>query len=70
MPNFENQLQESSIIFLTKFGVGEMTFKYLVIKHTFKLNFNRQTNVKNCLDFDGPLYGFRFTGFTKSLINK
>ncbi|KAD4981781.1 hypothetical protein E3N88_18452 [Mikania micrantha] len=33
---FENQLEEGSIILLSRFGVGEMNFKYHVIKHPFR----------------------------------
>ncbi|KAL8210654.1 hypothetical protein R6Q57_005091 [Mikania cordata] len=60
---FENQLEEANIILLNRFGVGEMNFKYFVIKHNFKLNFYRQTNINRCLEFDGPLYSFRFVDF-------
>ncbi|KAL8189061.1 hypothetical protein R6Q57_029322, partial [Mikania cordata] len=66
---FENQLEEGNIILLSRFGVGEMNFKYPVIKHPFRLNFCRQTNIKRCLEFDGPLYGFRFIDFHQ-IINK
>ncbi|KAL8243998.1 hypothetical protein R6Q59_010256 [Mikania micrantha] len=66
---FENQLEEGNIILLSRFGVGQMNFKYHVIKHNFKLNFYRQTNIERCLEFDGPLYGFRFVDFHQ-IINR
>ncbi|XP_035840006.1 uncharacterized protein LOC118487346 [Helianthus annuus] len=57
---FENQLEEGSVVFLSKFGVGEMNGKFPVIKYSYKLIFYRHTNVKHCENFDGPLYGFQF----------
>lgn len=69
MFNFEKQLEEGCTIFLSKFGVGEMNFKFPVIKHPYKLIFYRQTVVKPCDDFAGPLYGFRFVEFD-DIINR
>jgi signal peptidase I len=60
---FENQLQEGSIILLNKFGVGENTDKFPVIKHSYKLIFYRHTTVTICQEFLGPLYGFLFVDF-------
>ncbi|KAL8200177.1 hypothetical protein R6Q57_011516 [Mikania cordata] len=69
MRAFENQIEEGSIILLSRFRVSEMNFKYPVINHPFKLNFYRQTNIKRSLEFDGHLYGFRFVDFHQ-IINK
>ncbi|KAL8204478.1 hypothetical protein R6Q57_010101, partial [Mikania cordata] len=66
---FENQLEEGNIILLSRFSVGEMNIKYHVIKHSLKLNFYCQTNIKRCLEFDSPLYGFRFIDFYQ-IINR
>ncbi|XP_022032383.1 uncharacterized protein LOC110933470 [Helianthus annuus] len=63
MSVFENQLEEGSAVVLSKFGVGEMNDKFPIIKHSYKLIFYHQTNVKRCEDFKGPLYGFQLVDF-------
>ncbi|KAJ0449938.1 putative transcription factor interactor and regulator LIM family [Helianthus annuus] len=50
---FENQLEEGSVVFLSKFGVGEMNGKFPVIKYSYKLIFYRHTNVKRWGQVEG-----------------
>ena len=65
---FDSQLQEDSVVVLSRFGVGENLDPYKVVNHAYKINFYRCTTVRPAVGWEGVEYGFKL--ISHSLIDK
>ena len=66
---FEKLLLEGSAVYLSNFGVAEYQGKTKYTEHRYKINFYRNTVVKQTNNFDGPHNVFHFIDFEKILKN-
>ncbi|PWA50288.1 replication protein A 70 kDa DNA-binding subunit B [Artemisia annua] len=66
---FEKLLLEGSAVYLSNFGVAEYQGKTKYTEHRYKINFYRNTVVKQTTNFDGPQNVFHFVEFEKILKN-
>ncbi|GJW74003.1 replication protein A 70 kDa DNA-binding subunit B [Tanacetum coccineum] len=66
---FERLLSEGSAVYLSTFGIAEYQGKTKYTHHRYKINFYRNTVVKQCTTFEQIKNAFQFVDFGKILKN-
>ncbi|GJZ48942.1 uncharacterized protein Tco_0603132 [Tanacetum coccineum] len=66
---FERLLSEGSTVYLSTFGIAEYQGKTKYTDHRYKINFYRNTVVKQCTTFEQIENAFQFVDFKKILKN-